>query len=244
VSQHRAELHEEIEMKWAQKVADTKLRKKADPAQKNMDTTGSSTRHNRQSLVEQIGMPMEGITMDVATRLTIEEFSDELASSCGGGLDQSWHAPEPTTVESPTATNGPDAGQHAGIGGISRDPPTGPKVWRERVAKNQRQSKRSKPPQKDVAVGNTKLQQLEAEILTIKEKIWQKKNVNKQRTKHSGNRDEADGWKVVRKKGVSHANTQSLKINGKYRLIIRSSVDGTRLYATNIQKETSESAGY
>jgi hypothetical protein len=109
VSQHRAKLHEEIEMKWAQKLADTKLRKKSDVAQHNMDTIGS-TRHNRRSRVEQVMIPMEGITMDGATRPTIEEFSEELASSCGGGLDQSRHAPKPTTVEIPTPTKGPDAG--------------------------------------------------------------------------------------------------------------------------------------
>jgi hypothetical protein len=44
-----------------------------------------------------------------------------------------------------------------------------------------------------VAAGNTKLRQLEAEILTIKEKIRQKENANKQINKHSSSRDDADG---------------------------------------------------
>jgi hypothetical protein len=65
--------------------------------------------------------------------------------------------------------NAPDDGQHSQIGGNSRDPPTGIRVWREKIARKLRRSKKSKSKEQNGFTQNTRLLQLEAEISNLKD---------------------------------------------------------------------------
>jgi hypothetical protein len=105
--------------------------------------------------------PIEEIAIDGTTKPTIEEFSHNLESS--GGLDQSRHAPNMPTIESSMPVNSPDDCQHSNMGRNSRDPPTGPKVWREKMARKSRRSKKSNSMERNRSTQNSRLLQLEAE---------------------------------------------------------------------------------
>jgi hypothetical protein len=59
----------------------------------------------------------------------IEEFVGHLKST--GGLKESQHAPKNSLVDNGTPPNMSDASKN------SQDLPTGPKKWRERIARNQ-----------------------------------------------------------------------------------------------------------
>jgi hypothetical protein len=100
---------------------------------------------------------------------TSEEFLGQLKSN--GGLEESRHAPKNAPVENGPPKDAPDERQNPVIPGNSQNPPTGPKQWREKIARKQRRSKHSKTVKKNNQTPNPKLQQLEADILELKENI-------------------------------------------------------------------------
>jgi hypothetical protein len=100
---------------------------------------------------------------------TIKEFLGQLNSN--GGLEESRHTPENTPVENGLPTSVPDENQNTVIPRNSQDLPTGPRQWREKMARKQRWSKQSTMAKKYNQTPNTKHQQLEADILELKENI-------------------------------------------------------------------------
>jgi hypothetical protein len=160
---------------------------------------------------------------------TIEEFVGQLKST--GGLEESQHAPKNSSVHNGTPTNPSDTSKN------SQDPPTGPKKWRERIARNHRRSRQSKMAKKNVPTRNTKLQQLEADILELKESIRQQETARKESDTHDSRQCNGNEWKAAKPKRPANRKTQSLRIQGKYKLVIGSSDDGTRADITTIQKE-------
>jgi hypothetical protein len=112
---------------------------------------------------------MEGITIDGIARPTIDEFSEELISS--RGLDDSRHALNRTGIGSSTLANAPDNGRDPQTAGNSGDSPAGPREWREKMCRKRGQSKKRKTNKKNGSTQNTRLQQLEAEISSLKDKI-------------------------------------------------------------------------
>jgi hypothetical protein len=110
--------------------------------------------------------PMEGITIDGIAMPTIEEFSEGLISS--GGLDDSQHAPKRAGI------GAPDSGRDFQTGGNSGDPPTGPRGWSEKMGRMRGELKTRKCNKKNRSTQNTRLQQLEAEISNLKDKIKEK----------------------------------------------------------------------
>jgi hypothetical protein len=109
---------------------------------------------------------MEGITIDGTAMPTIEEFSEGLISS--GGLDDSRHAPDRAGI------GAPDSGRDLQPGGNSGDPRTGPRGWSEKMGRKRGESKKRKSNKKNRSTPNTRLQQLEAEIFNLKDKIKEK----------------------------------------------------------------------
>jgi hypothetical protein len=174
------------------------------------------------------------IPMDVE-KPTIEEFLGQLKSN--GGLEESRHAPENAPVENGPPTGAPDERQNPVIPGNSQDPPTGPRQWREKMARKQRRSKQSKTAKKNNQTPNTKLQQLEADILELKENIRQKEQARKGSDTHGGSQSNGNEWRVANRKRPANRKTQTLRIQGKYKLVIGSSDDGTRADVTTIQQE-------
>jgi predicted nucleic acid-binding Zn-ribbon protein len=126
--------------------------------------------------------PMEGVAIDGTTKPTNEEFSQNLESS--GGLDQSWHAPNMPTIESSMPVNSPDDCQHSNIGRNSRDPPTGPRVWREKMARKSRRSKTSNSMDRNGSTQNSRLLQLDAEISNLKDTITEKESRKPKTSRH------------------------------------------------------------
>jgi hypothetical protein len=116
------------------------------------------------------------IPMDVE-QPTIEEFLGQLKSN--GGLEESRHAPEDAPVENEPPTGAPDERQNLVITGNSQDPPTGPNQWREKMARKQRRSNQARAVKKNNQTQNTKIQQLEVDILELKENIRQKEQARK-----------------------------------------------------------------
>jgi hypothetical protein len=174
------------------------------------------------------------IPMDVEYP-TIEEFLGQLKSN--GGLEESRHAPENAPVENGPPTGAPDERQNPVIPGNSQDPPTGPRQWREKIARQQRRSKQSKTAKKNNQTPNTKLQQLEADSLELKENIRQKEQARKGSDTHGGSQSNGYEWRVANRKRPANRKTQTLRIQGKYKLVIGSSDDGTRANVTTIQEE-------
>jgi hypothetical protein len=181
---------------------------------------------------------------------TIEEFLGQLISN--GGLGESRHAPDNAPVENGPPTGAPDERQNPVIPGNSQDLPTGPRQWREKMARKQRRSKQSKTAKNNNQMPNTKLQQLEADILEFKENIRQKEQGRKGLDTHGGSQSNGNEWRVGNRKRLANRKTQALRIQGKYKLVIGSSDDGTRAKVTTIQEEicgssesrASESTGY
>jgi hypothetical protein len=123
------------------------------------------------------------------------------------------------------------------IPGNSQDPPTGPRQWREKMARKQRRSKQSKTGKKNNQTPNKKLQQLEADILELKENIRQKEQARKGSDTYGSSQSNGTEWRVANRKRPANRKTQTLKIQGKYKLVIGSSDDGTRADVTTIQQE-------
>jgi hypothetical protein len=71
----------------------------------------------------------------------------------------------------------------------SRNPPTGPKAWRDNFPKPQRRSRRSERTKQNPPKETTKLEQLETEIFKLKEKIKQKEQAKDISHKCSGPQD-------------------------------------------------------
>jgi hypothetical protein len=172
--------------------------------------------------------------MDVE-KPTIEEFLGQLKSN--GGLEESRHAPENAPVENGPPTGAPDERQNPVIPGNSQDPPTGPKQWREKMASKQRRSNQSKMAKRNNQTPNTKLQQLEADILELKENIRQKEQARKGSDTHGSSQSNGNEWRVANRKRPVNRKTQTLRIQGKYKLVIGSSDDGARADVTTIQGE-------
>jgi hypothetical protein len=84
----------------------------------------------------------------------------------------------------------------------------------------------------------SKLEQLleEAEISKLKDKIPEIEKGKDNSHKCNGPQDNANGWTVVNRHRSAEKNskTETLRIRGKYKLIIRSADDGTRLDVDNI----------
>jgi hypothetical protein len=110
--------------------------------------------------------PMEGITIDGTAMPTIEECSEGLISS--GGLDDSRHAPNRAGI------GAPDSGRDFQTGGNSGDPPSGPRGWSEKMGRKRGESKKCKCNKKNRSTQNTRLQQLDAEISNLNDKIKEK----------------------------------------------------------------------
>jgi hypothetical protein len=91
---------------------------------------------------------------------------------------------------------------------------------------------------------NTKLQQLEADILELKKNIRQKEKARKGSDPNHNNQCNGNEWKVANRKRPANRKIQSLMVQGKYKLVIGSSDDGTRSDTSTIQKEiTKRSVG-
>jgi CRISPR/Cas system CSM-associated protein Csm4 (group 5 of RAMP superfamily) len=122
------------------------------------------------------------------------------------------------------------------IPGNSQDPPTGPKQWREKMARKQQWSIQSKTAKKNNQTPNTKLQQLEADILDLKENIRHKEQARKGSDTYGSSQSNGNEWRVANRKRPANRKTQTLRIQGKYKLVIGSSDDGTRADVTTIQQ--------
>jgi hypothetical protein len=105
------------------------------------------------------------------------------------------------------------------------------------MARKQRRSKQSKTAKKNNQTPNRKLQQLEADILELKENIRQKEQARKGSDTYGSSQSNGNEWRVANPKRPANRKTQTLKIQGKYKLVIGSSDDGTRADVTTIQQE-------
>jgi hypothetical protein len=115
---------------------------------------------------------------------TMEEFLVQLKSN--GGLEDSLHAPENSPVEHGRLTGAPDEKENLVNLRNSQDLPTDPRQWREKMARKHWQSKQSKSANKNKPTLDTKLPQLEADILELKENIQSKDEARKGSDMHSG----------------------------------------------------------
>jgi hypothetical protein len=77
-----------------------------------------------------------------------------------------------------------------------RDPPAGPKEWRNKLAKRLRRSSRSGNTKKNPSKETSKLEQLTAEIFNLKDKIKQLEKVKEISHTCSGPQDNANEWMV------------------------------------------------
>jgi hypothetical protein len=112
---------------------------------------------------------------------TIEEFLEVLEPN--GRLNESRHAPGSSQGTVPSDK--------------LRDPPTGPKEWRDKLAKRQRQSRRSGKTKRNSPQETSKLEELEAEISKLKDKIKEKEKAKDISNKCNGPQDKENGWTVV-----------------------------------------------
>jgi hypothetical protein len=168
------------------------------------------------------------VPMDIE-KPTIEEFLEILEPN--GGLNESRHAPGSSQGTAPSDQ--------------LRDPPTGPKEWRDKLAKRQRRSRCSGKTKRNPPKETSKLEQLEFEISKLKDKIKDKEKAKDISHKCNGPQDNANGWTVVNRHRSAEKNskTETLRIRGKYKLIIRSPDDGTRLDDDNIENEIRSERG-
>jgi hypothetical protein len=162
-------------------------------------------------------------------KLTIEEFLEILDPN--GGLNESRHAPESSQGTVPSDK--------------PRDPPAGPKEWRDKLAKRQRRSRRSGKTKRNPPKDTSKLEQLEAEISKLKDKRKEKEKAKDISHICNGPQDKENGWTVVNRHRSAEKNskTETLRIGGKYKLIIRSADDGTRSDVDKIRNEIRSERG-
>jgi hypothetical protein len=114
-----------------------------------------------------------------------------------GGLEECRNAPKNAPVEHGPPIESSDERQKPVIPGNSQDPPTGPKQWREKMARKQGRSKQSKTAKKNNQTPNTKLQQLEANILELKENIRQKEQARKGSDTDGSSQSNGNEWRVA-----------------------------------------------
>jgi hypothetical protein len=169
------------------------------------------------------------VPMDVE-KPTIEECLEILEPN--GGLNESRHAPG--TSQGTVPSDKP------------RDPPPGPKEWRDKLAKRQRRSRRSRKTKRNPPKENSKLEQLEAEISKLKDKIKEKEKAKDSSHKFNGPQDKETGWTGVNhhRSAERNSKTETLRIRGKYKLIMRSADDGARLDVDNIRNEIRSERGH
>jgi hypothetical protein len=139
------------------------------------------------------------------------------------------------TIESSMPVNSPDDCQHSNMGRNSRDPPTGPRVWREKMARKSRRSKKSNSMDRNGSTENSRLLQLEAEISNLKDKIKKKENRKPRTLRHIVISEQ--GWIQIQRKQPTTRRPKSLKVNGRYKLVIGSADDGTRVDCKTVQSE-------
>jgi hypothetical protein len=150
--------------------------------------------HERLTPLEDISTHIEAKTTPSPVPMeiekpTIEEFLEILEPN--GGLNESRYAPglSQRTVSSDKP----------------RDPPTGPKEWRDKLAKRQRRSRRLAKTKQNPPKETRKLEQLEAEISKLKDKIKEKGKAKDISHKCNGPQDKETGWTVERGKTNSDA---------------------------------------
>jgi hypothetical protein len=124
---------------------------------------------------------------------TIEEFLEILEPN--GGLNESRHAPGLSQGTVPSDK--------------PRDPPTGPKEWRDKLAKRQRRSRRSGKTKRNPPKETSKLEQLEAEISKLKDKIKEKEKAKDISHKCNGPQDKETGWTVVNRHRSGEKNSKT-----------------------------------
>jgi hypothetical protein len=116
-------------------------------------------------------------------------------------------------------------------------PPAGPNIWREQMANRHQQKKKPQGPKKMLRREDNGLKDLEIAIAELKEKIKSTEMARKNTHSRTYRKSEDDGWKVVEKKKKVTKNPEILRINGKYKFVIRSADDGTRVNVQNIRNE-------
>jgi hypothetical protein len=77
----------------------------------------------------------------------------------------------------------------------------------------------------------------EADILDLKEKIKLKEKAAKGDTHGRRNHTDSEGWTRVHRKKALDRQFQTLKINGKYKLVIGSADDEARSNCSNLRQE-------
>jgi hypothetical protein len=204
-----------------------------DVINKKISTKSEQSSDRGESVEHSTTTPMEGVAIDGTMKPTIEEFSKNLESS--GGLDQSRHAPNKPTIESSIPVNSPDDCQHSNMGGNSRDPPTGPRVWREKMGRKSRRSKKSNSTERNGSTRNSRLLQLQAEISNLKGKIKEKESRKPRTSRHTVTSEQ--GWTQIQRKQPTIRRPKPLKVNGRYKLVIGSADDGTRVECESVQSE-------
>jgi hypothetical protein len=153
---------------------------------------------------------------------TIEEFFDSVNSN--GGLNESRHAPKNPTIDPPKQPI--DSPQQ---------PPIGPKVWREKRVKKH-QSKKPNVSNQKVSDTKSKLDRLEADISKLKEIRAKEKETRKPKIERNIKSAE-QGWTQVQRKQRKISPPKTLRVNGRYKLVIGSADDGTRVDCNDIQWE-------
>jgi hypothetical protein len=140
-------------------------------------------------------------------------------------------------VEEPQTKSGLEDSCHSPMNQANQVPPAGPKIWREQMAKRHQRKKKPQGPKKMLRQDDNALKDLEIAIVELKEKIKPKEMARKNTQSRTHRKSEDDGWKVVEKKKKVPKNPETLRINGKYKLVIRSADDGTRVNVQNIRNE-------
>jgi hypothetical protein len=139
---------------------------------------------------------------------TIEEFIGQLKSH--GQSEDSRHASKNSPVENGPLTGAPDDRQNPVILGNTQDPLTDLRQWWEKMARKQWRSKQSKSANKNDQTLNTKLQQLEADILELMENIRPKDEARKGSDTHNGSQRNGNEWRVANSKPPANRKTQIL----------------------------------
>jgi hypothetical protein len=105
------------------------------------------------------------------------------------------------------------------------------------MAKRQQRQKKTQGQKKILRREDNALKNLETAIAELKEKIKSKETVRKNTHSRINSKTEDDGWKVVEKKKKVHKNPETLWINGKYKLVIRSANDRAIVNIQNIRNK-------
>jgi gas vesicle protein len=143
--------------------------------------------------------PMEGIITHDNPMLPIETNLENKHLETHGRLEESRQAPNLDSQNTP---------------------PIGPNIWREKIGRKRQRSKSKNSLGKNRSKTAPELQRLEAEILQLKEKIKSKEKATRKETNSTNTHLNELGWTQVNRKKPSNKNPLSLKIKGKYKLIL------------------------